>query len=140
MRGKILRKILCVLIIISPVFILTDCRKQEKCGCDGDVLFPLKSAQAYVTFDDDGSNIRFSLVGDPYSTFNLCNSAAMASALEDAQKGDVMLVSGDVFWDCQFLYSYSNYSYSSSLYKVYQVQATGLKLDLYGKNPAPRAD
>jgi hypothetical protein len=134
MRVKILRKLLIVLIMFAPVFTITDCRKQEKCGCDGDMLFTLTRQQAQVYFNETGTMIYFNLLGNPYSTYNFCNPTEMFPNLEDVKSGDILLVSGSAFWDCQFLYQSSNYSYYSSLYKVYQVQVTEVIADLYGKS------
>jgi hypothetical protein len=56
----------------------------------------------------------------------------MFSNLADAKSGDILLVSGPVYWDCAYIYQSSNSSYQS-LYKSYNVQVTDLTLDLYGK-------
>jgi len=42
------------------------------------------------------------------------------------------LVSGHVYWNCQYVYQSSNSSYYNP-YQAYDVQVTGLTLDLYGK-------
>jgi hypothetical protein len=132
MRGNILRKILVVLIIFAPVFSYTGCRKQAKCGCGKDVLFTLTNTSAYVYFNETGTNISFQTLGDVYSTYYFCNPSEMFPNLADAKSGDILLVSGHVYWDCNYVYQSSNYSYGS-YYKVYQVQVTGLTLNLYGK-------
>jgi hypothetical protein len=133
MRGRILNKIIAFLIILVPLFTVTDCRKQEKCGCDGDVLGSLEGAQASVSFNEAGTNITFQLLDNPYSSYIFCNPTEMFSKFEDINPGDVVLISGNIFWDCNFLYQSSNYSYYSSPYKVYQVQVTNVISDLYGK-------
>ena len=133
MRVRLIRKLLVVLIMLAPAFTITDCRKQEKCGCDGDALFTLNREQANVYFNDTGSNIYFTLAGNPYSTYYFCNPGEMFHKLADSKSGDLLLVSGQAFWECNFLYQSSNYSYYSSLYKVYQVVVTDVVSDLYGK-------
>jgi hypothetical protein len=57
----------------------------------------------------------------------------MFPKLVDAKSGDILLVSGHVYWDCNFVYQSSNSNYQS-MYQAFQVQATDLSLDLYGKN------
>ena len=57
----------------------------------------------------------------------------MFPKLTDAKSGDILQVSGHVYWDCNYVYQSSNSSYSS-YYKVYNVQATDLSLNLYGKD------
>ncbi|HEX2969383.1 MAG TPA: hypothetical protein VHO46_09765 [Bacteroidales bacterium] len=134
MITKVLRKILITLIIVAPVFTVSDCKKQVKCGCDGDVVLTLNRAQAKVIFDSDGSNITFYLVNDLYSPFYLCNPHEMFPKLSEVNSGDIMLVSGDAFWECNYVYQSSNYSYMSSMRRVYQFQATDIFVDLYGKD------
>jgi hypothetical protein len=132
MGGYIIRKILIVLIIIAPVISDTGCKKQKRCGCGKDVLFTLESTQATVYYNESKTSITFNTLDDPYSTYNFCNPGEMAPKLEDVNSGDVLLVSGDVFWDCTYLYQNSNYSYQT-YYKVYMIQVTDLRSNLYGK-------
>ena len=134
MKGNTLRKILVALIIIAPVFSYTGCKKQAKCGCGKDVLVTLTNTSASVVFNDTYSLLYFQIVGDPYSYYYFCNPSEMISNLADAKSGDVLKVSGHVYWDCNYVYQASNSSYSYSSYqKIYQVQVTDLSLDLYGK-------
>ncbi len=140
MRGIILRKILVALIMIAPVFTVTDCRKQEKCGCDGDALFTLNNVQANVYFDEDGSNIQFTTLSNRYDVYYFCNSTEMFPKLADAKTGDVLLISGQAYWDCMFMQQSSNYSYYNSMSKRYQVVVTDVVLDLYGKSSNPKAE
>jgi hypothetical protein len=132
MRGQIIRKILVVFIILAPAFSYSGCKKQAKCGCDGDVLFTLDLAQATVFFNETGSNITFTLLSDPYSTYNFCNPGEMFPKLKDYKSGDVLQVSGSAFWECNYLYQSSNYSYQT-YYKIYMIQVTDVTVDLYGK-------
>jgi hypothetical protein len=132
MRGQIIRKILVLLIILAPVFSYSGCKKQAKCGCDGDVLFTLNLAQAKVYYNETGTSITFTTLSDPYSTYNFCNPGEMFPKLKDYKSGDVLLVSGRAFWECNYLYQSSNYSYQT-YYKVYMMQVTDVTVDLYGK-------
>jgi hypothetical protein len=56
----------------------------------------------------------------------------MFPKLADYKSGDVLQVSGQVFWECNYLYQSSNSSYSS-YYKVYDIKVTDVTVDLYGK-------
>jgi hypothetical protein len=132
MRGPIIRKILVILIVFAPVISYPGCKKQAKCGCGNDVLFTLTNRQARVSFNESGSSIAFSTLDDPYSTYNFCNPGEMFPKFTDFKSGDILLVSGHVYWDCNYVYQQSNYSYQS-YYKVYQIQVTDVRADLYGK-------
>ena len=132
MRGQIIRKILAVLIILAPVFSYSGCRKQAKCGCGKDILFTLTNEQATVYYNETGTSITFTRVSNPYETYNFCNPGEMFPKFTDYKSGDVLQVSGHVYWECNYLYQSSNYSYGS-YYKVYMIQVTDVTVDLYGK-------
>jgi len=132
MRTNTIKRILVTLIIVAPaIFSYIGCKKQAKCGCGKDVLFSLANSSANIYWQEAAS-ISFQLVGDPYSTYNFCNPSEMYPNLEDAKSGDILLVSGHVYWNCNYVFQSSNSSYSS-YYKIYDVQVTDLTLDLYGK-------
>ena len=132
MRGNIIRKLLVAVVIMAPLFSFSDCKKQAKCGCDGDILFTMTDAQATVYFNETGTNITFSTVDNPYSTYNFCNPGEMFPRMKDFKPGDVLLVSGQAYWECNFLYQSSNSSYQS-YYKVYMIYVTDVRVDMFGK-------
>jgi len=132
MRGNIIRRILVALIIIVPVFSYTGCKKQAKCGCGKDVLVSLVAQNAVISWTD-GATIYAYVVGDTYSTYIFCNPSEMLPNLADAKSGDVLQISGHVYWNCNFVYQTSNSPYISS-YKTYDIQVTDLSLNLYGKD------
>jgi len=132
MRVHILRKILVVFIFFAPVISYSGCKKQAKCGCDGDVLFSLTSEPATVYYNETGTNIQFITLADSYSTYYFCNPTEMFPKLTDYKSGDVLQVSGRVYWECNFLYQSSNSSYQT-YQKVYQIQVTDVTVNLYGK-------
>jgi hypothetical protein len=133
MRLKLVRKLLVGFIVILAVFSTADCKKQPKCGCKGDVLFTMSEQQAIVYWVEDGATITFSIPGDPYSTYTFCNPEEMFPNMADSKSGDMLLVSGEAFWNCNYAYQSSNSSYYSSYYKMYDVHVTKVHADLYGK-------
>jgi hypothetical protein len=132
MKGNILRKILVLLIFVAPAVSYSGCKKQNKCGCGKDVLFTLTNEKSRVIFNETGTSIYFSTIGDPYSTYNFCNPSEMFKTMGDYKTGDELLVSGHVYWNCAYVNQSSNSSYSS-IYKIYDVQVTDVHMDLYGK-------
>jgi len=132
MKIYIIRKLLVVAVILAPLFINTDCQKQAKCGCEGDVLYTLEKEAATVYYNETGTNITFTTLNNPYATYNFCNPGEMFPKFADYKSGDVLLVSGSCFWECNYLYQSSNYSYTS-YYKVYMINVTDVTVDLYGK-------
>ncbi len=132
MKIYIIRKILVFAVILAPLVINSDCQKQAKCGCEGDVLYTLEREAATVYYNETGTNITFTTLNNPYATYNFCNPGEMFPKFADYKSGDVLLVSGTAFWECNYLYQSSNYSYTS-YYKVYMIQVTDVTVDLYGK-------
>jgi hypothetical protein len=133
MKINIIRKILVVAIILAPVFSYTGCKKQPKCGCEGDALFTLTNEQATVFYNETGTSITFQRLNNPYDSYNFCNPGEMFPKFKDYKSGDVLLVSGSAFWECNYLYQSSNYQYGASYYKVYMIHVTDVTVDLYGK-------
>ncbi len=132
MKGNILRKILVILIIVSPVISYSGCKKQAKCGCGKDVIKILTNERANVFFTETGSSIYFYSVNDPYSQYNLCNPSEIFAKLKNYKTGDELLVSGNAYWDCNYLYQAGNSSYVGYT-RVYNVQVTDIFMNLYGK-------
>jgi hypothetical protein len=132
MLVKIIRKLLLVLLVTVPLFYIPGCKKQVKCGCGNDVLFTLTDQEARVYYNENGTNIYCILVNDSYSTYHFCNPGEMFPKLTDYKSGDILLVSGSVYWECNYLYQASNYTYQP-LYKVYMIEAANVYINLYGK-------
>jgi hypothetical protein len=133
MKRQIIRKLLVVLIIIAPVVTHDGCKKQAKCGCDGDVLFTLTQSQGYIQFNETGTSISFTTIDNPYSIYNFCNPSEMFPKFSDSKPGDILQVTGTAFWECNYLYQNSNSSYQTSYYKIYMIQVTNVESNLYGK-------
>jgi len=132
MRGIILKRIFIILIIIAPVFSYSGCKKQARCGCGKDVVLTFAATSCTITWTD-GATIYAQTVGDAYSTYIFCNPSQMFPNLADAKSGDILQVSGPVYWDCNYVYQTSNSAYQS-LYKTYDIQVTDLSINLYGKD------
>lgn len=130
MFNRILTRILVIGLISLPLFADLGCKKQPKCGCDGDALFELDREQAKIYFTE--SSATFSPMSNPFSTYYFCNPGEMYPKLSEYKSGDLILVSGRVYWECNYLYQSSNYSYQT-YYKVYMIQVSDVTIDLYGK-------
>jgi hypothetical protein len=132
MRSNIVRKILVALIIIAPAVSYTGCKKQAKCGCGKDVISTLTNASVNVIFNDTHSILYFQPVGNLYAQYNFCNPSEIIPKLADVKSGDIMLVSGHVYWNCNYVSQASN-SPQQSYFKIYDCDATDLTINLYGK-------
>ena len=129
----LLRKILVILVLMLPLLASTDCKKQKKCGCGKDVLFSLTDEPCYVYFNTEGTLMSLQVMNDVYSSYTFCNPVEMFPSVKDFKSGDELMVSGNVYWDCNYVWQQSNYNYNTSLYKQYNIQVTKIYLDMYGK-------
>jgi hypothetical protein len=142
--GYKIRKLLIVFIMLLPVISYTGCKKQAKCGCDGDKLFRVSHQifdHSSLVYTADGTNAYFivnSSGGIYYDTYYLCNPSAKFADYKKISSNDQIDLSGNVFWDCSFVQSASSSSSSSSYYysyyKVYNIMVdTLVSVDPYGK-------
>ena len=118
-----------------PLFLNTDCKKQKKCGCHHrDELYPLNNAVSYVFFDSESSIITMQSPMDPYypySYFTFCNSDEWMSTLENFRSGEELMITGSVYWDCNYVMQASNYSYGYQT-RAYNIYVTNLYKNMYG--------
>jgi hypothetical protein len=138
--GHNIRKLFVVLIILLPVVSYTGCKKQSKCGCDGDVLFSVTKElfdHSSIVYSTNGATAYFLIYNSAYyDTYYFCNPSAMYSTYQSMGTKDQVELSGDVYWDCSYVSNASSSSSSSSYYsyyKVYNINVTELASSLYGK-------
>jgi len=133
----IIRKFLVVLIFILPLFSWSGCKKQVKCGCDGDVLRSWDNQlmdRSSIRYGTDGASASFIISsGYYYDTYYFCNPGEMYDEYLDLEGEDQLLLSGDLFWECTYMMNSSGNSYYTYYYKVYNIKVTELKSYLYGK-------
>jgi hypothetical protein len=134
MTRHIIRKTIVAVFILLPLFTVSSCRKQAKCGCGKDRLFSITNelvSMQSIVYGDGGSTAYYQ---EGTSTYYFCNPGAMYETyqgfLEDNEA--MIKLSGDVYWECNYLYSSSN-SYQYQYYKVYNIEVTGMESELYGK-------
>ena len=87
------------------------CKKQPKCGCDGDVRFPLVETRGTIEYNVEDGYAQFR-PSDVYSTFEICDAGSVMDLLTPFEQGETVLVSGDAYDDCYKMvnpYAYANY-------------------------------
>ena len=133
---RLLRKVLVITVLFLPLFISTDCKKQKKCGCQGDVLWEYNSAWtgSYVYFYPESSTIFMEEVGNPYDRYTFCNPDEVRPKLANFKAGDILVVKGSVFWDCNYVWQSSNNPYQSYMYRAFNIYVTDIYMDMYGKD------
>ena len=131
MRYVILRKLTIILVIIMPLFAYQSCKKQAKCGCGKDEIFELVDAPVMVQFNETSTTVVFYPVVSSGSTYYFCNPGKWIDTLKTLNTEQYLLVSGKVYYECNYLYNSSNYYYQ--IPPVYQVDVTSILEDNYGK-------
>ncbi len=138
MGPYVIRKILVALIILLPAISYSGCKKQEKCGCDGDILFSYTKRtfdRSSINYTEDGKSAYFTITNAyGYDRYFFCNPSEMYTKFQDLASENQLKISGDVYWDCSYLVnSGSGSSYYYNYYKVYQINVTELLSYMYGK-------
>lgn len=136
MKNIILRKLLVASVFIIPLFAGNSCNT-EKCGCSGDRLdykrFPMNISE--IIYSENGTSAGFNI--DYYYTYNFCNPEAMFETYNELIENDHTLIeiSGDVFYNCQYVMSQSNSPYNSpySSFVQYDIFVTSMTPILDGK-------
>lgn len=127
---KIIYKALLVAIFTFPLLI-GSCKKQTRCGCDTDVLDTLVDAPVIIYYDEVNKSAQFTPSFNAYASYYFCNPTEMMPQLTKFENGAMVLLSGEVFYECNYMYQASN-SYYGSMYQAYMVTVTSIKEDLYG--------
>jgi len=128
---KIIFKILTITLLLFPV-IVGACKKQAKCGCDGDIINSFAGVPVTVVYDSVNKSAQFRLVGDYYSRYYFCNPTDMMDKLVTFENGAEVLIDCDIYWECNYMYQASN-SYYGSMYRVYMADVSDIRENLYGK-------
>lgn len=127
---RFVRKLIVLSLIITPV-IIGSCKKQVRCGCDGDALRTLTSFQVKVYYDEETNYAEFRSIYDTYSTYYFCNPTDMMDKLSKFAQGAEVLIDCEIFWECNYVQQANN-SYYGAMYKKYMAQVTDVREDLYG--------
>ncbi len=128
---KTVIKILFSLIVLLVIF-TSSCKKQAKCGCDGDIINEALGFPVYVYFDTTSNSARLRPVSNSLSTYYLCNPSDYMDFLKKFDNGAYLLVDGHIYWECNYLMRASNNPYYQT-YRTYMIYVTDMYEDLYGK-------
>jgi hypothetical protein len=131
MKSAFIRKLLLVLIILTPLVTDLGCKKQPKCGCGKDVLREIVDGLALVYYSPTAMSAQFVSVNSSGSSYLFCNPGEWIDTLRTGAQGKQWLISGQVFYECNYLMNSGNSG--GYMPPVYQVIVTNLKEDNYGK-------
>ncbi len=131
-RNRTLATLALVFAVAALVALTAGCKKQPKCGCDGDALDSLDKKNVYISYDAVNKTARFTTIWDQYSIYYFCNPSQWISELTKFDQGEEILVSGEYFYECNYLMNSSN-SYYYSYMRMYQVQVTAVASNEWGK-------
>ena len=129
---KLVSKISIIIVFIIPVFIGA-CKKQMTCGCDKDVLHSLEGSQVMIQFDEENKSAQFTPLSNQYATYYFCNPTTMMDKLTKFTNGDIVLIDGEAYYECNYMQQASNSPYYSGMYQAYMITVFDVREDLYGK-------
>ena len=130
-RSRILATVGLVLAVAALVVMTSGCKKQLKCGCDGDAIDSLKLENVYITYDAVNKTAYFTRVWNPYGTYYFCNPSKWIDELTKYNNGEEILLSGEFFYDCSYVMYSSNSYYNYP--PMYQVMVTAVAPHEWGK-------
>lgn len=131
---KVLANGALLLLLAAGVIFVAGCKKQPKCGCNGDALDSLDQAFVQISYDTAAVSAQFTPVGNPYYIYYFCNPDEYMSQLAKFKQGGEILVSGEYFYECSYLMNSGNSSSSYyNMYRVYQIKVTAVASYDYGK-------
>ena len=131
MKSNMLRKILIVAIFIAPLVFDLGCKKQKKCGCGKDVVFDFTDGQVTMYYIESSKTIYFYSLASTGATYYFCNPGEWIDVVKKYPQGQILLVTGKAYYECNYLMNSSNYGYYIA--PTYQVQVTNVKPDNYSK-------
>ena len=131
MRAEIIRKVAVMMIILIPLLADQGCKKQPKCGCGKDVIFELDENAVYINLNEASNTIIFYPIVSTGATYYFCNPGQWMDTLKTMDTEHYLLISGKVYYECNYLYNSGNYYYQ--IPPVYQVEVTAISEDNYGK-------
>ncbi|MDR2886501.1 MAG: hypothetical protein LBV26_00605 [Bacteroidales bacterium] len=130
---RLLKKMLVAVVISAPLFISTDCKKQKQCGCGKDIIQSPADAVFYVYFKPGDMASIYMTPSSGIDIYTLCNPDEILPKLEKFTSGAEFIVSGDAYWDCNYVMQASNYGYNYDYRTYYNIRVTDIELVLYGK-------
>jgi hypothetical protein len=131
-KKKIVAGIATGVLIVAALLSATSCKKQPKCGCNGDPLDTLNLTHVYITYDADNKTAQFSPIWNSYEIYYFCNPSEWMSTLTKFKQCEEILISGTYFYECNYLMNSSN-SYYYNLWRIYQINVTDVRAYEYGK-------
>lgn len=103
---------------VLVLFSQPGCKKQPKCGCDGDVRFTITYTKGSIYYNEETGYAEFQ-PSDIYSRFEICDAAEVMDMLTPFEQGETVLVSGDAFDDCYKIYNpYASANYMLNLTEI----------------------
>ena len=120
------------LLLIAGVISSAGCKKQPKCGCDGDALDTLQQAHVYISYNAETKSAQFRPLWSSYDVYYFCNPSEFMDELVTFEQNSEILVTGEYYYECNYLMIAGNGG-SYSMYRVYQIQVTDVAPYDYGK-------
>lgn len=120
------------LVIILSITVVGSCKKQAKCGCDGDVINEFVGYPVYIQYDVENNSAEFTYEGAPTARYYFCNPTEMMPELTKFENGTKVLIDCKLYYECNYMMQASNSYYS--YYQAYMAEVTKIQSSLYGND------
>lgn len=95
------------------------------------MIFSLDSSKVMVSYSESSNTAVFYPIVNTGSTYYFCNPGKWIDTLKTMNTTQPLILSGKVYYECNYLYNSSNYYYQ--IPPVYQVEVSLIVTDNYGK-------
>lgn len=75
------------LLLIAGVISMAGCKKQPKCGCDGDALDSLQLAHVHISYNAESKSAQFVPLWSNYDIYYFCNPSEFMDELITFEQG-----------------------------------------------------
>ncbi len=124
-------KSIFILFILAST-LLGSCKKQIRCGCDGDMINSFVEMPVYIQYSAENNSAEFTFDGNPTARYYFCNPTEMMSELTKYESGTKVLVDCEIYYECNYMMQASNSYYS--YYQAYMVKVDKIQSSLYGND------
>ena len=120
------------LLIVLSTTLLGSCKKQVRCGCDGDVINTFETVKVTIEYDEENGSAQFRNEMAPTAIYYFCNPTDMMPELIKFENGEKVLITCELLYECNYMMQASNSYYS--YYQAYMAKVTKIESSLYGND------
>lgn len=119
-------------VIVLASTLVGSCKKQIRCGCDGDVINTWVEYPVYITYNEEANSASFTFEGAPMAQYYICNPTEIMSELVTFDQNEKVIIDCEIYYECNYMMQASNSYYS--YWQAYMVVVDNIQSSLYGND------